>query len=443
MAKLEIASIQNAQMQAIAKKVDTNNDGMLKKEEFCLFSQEATQAGIDYKTISETLGLNAFQRWINDVDKVCTDGKDDGKLGFGETMESFGKGLAGLVKGAINHPIATAATIGVGAVAVALTGGAILPVMIAAGATLGAGMIGVGAYNAATAETDAEAKKAWETIGTGTFTVGASVLGAKSALNQANKAGVASAQGAKDMSIGKAFVQNFKSIPEALKVSKGNAITNVTGALAPNAGLTTTDMKGYIDSKGNVLKQKVIPEGTKYFSKDGVVTVDSKSVLIADKSGNLSHISYQDLLNQYGITENQIKGIPSERVADIIFKNVNIENVLKIHSKSAHMDAEISGANLFRRELQGGTELYIKAGLLKEKGVRMVYGFNSYNGGDPLVGYMINNNLYELPSKGFSSQNKTLVDYIFSQIETQQFPTPVTEEVLINKFEVVSHLYTR
>ncbi len=227
MAKLSIASIQDVQMQTIAKSVDTNNDGILKKEEFNLFAQEATKAGIDYQTISETLGLNGFQRWINDVDKVCTDGKDDGKLAFGEKMESFGKGLAGLVKGAINKPILTAATVVAGAGLVALTGGAILPVMIAAGATMGVGMIGVGAYKAAKADNDADAKRAWETIGTGTFTVGASLVGAKTSLNQANKAGVISAKGVKDMSAGKALVQNFKSVPEALKVSGLNAKGNI------------------------------------------------------------------------------------------------------------------------------------------------------------------------------------------------------------------------
>ena len=85
-------------------------------------------------------------------------------------MESFGKGLAGLAKQAMNHPIATAAAVGAGAVAVVATGGAILPVMVAAGAVAGTGMAGYGAYKAATAETDAEAKQAWETIGNGAFT---------------------------------------------------------------------------------------------------------------------------------------------------------------------------------------------------------------------------------------------------------------------------------
>ena len=442
---LEIASIQNEQLLSIAKNADVDKDGTLKKEEYSLFAQEATKAGIDYETISETLNFNGFQRWIHDVDKVCTDGQDDGKLSFGEKMESFGKGLAGMVKGVINHPIATAVSVGVGAAAVALTGGAILPVMIAAGATVGAGMIGVGAYKAATADTDAKAKQAWETIGTGTFAVGASALGAKSALNQASKAGVTSAQGAKDLSVGKALVQNFKSIPEALKVSKSNTITNLTGVLAPNGALTTADMKAYIDSEGNVLKQKVIPEGTKYIGSKGVVTVDSESVLIADKSGKLSHISYQEMLNKYGLTESHIKDMPSQKVADIIFKNLNQENVLTIDAKSMHADAMVSRGTLFAREMDGGINAYIKADLLKEKGVDLLYGYNNYNGNDPLLGYKVNGKIYEFPELecNMFNMHEKATDYILSQLEASEFSLPITEEALIAKAKCVDFLYSR
>lgn len=312
MAKLSIASIQDVQMQTIAKSVDTNNDGILKKEEFNLFAQEATKAGVDYKTISETLGLNGFQRWIHDVDKVCTDGQDDGKLAFGEKMESFGKGLAGLVKGAINKPILTAATVVAGAGLVALTGGAILPVMIAAGVTMGAGMIGVGAYKAAKADTDAEAKQAWETIGTGTFAIGASTLGAKSALNQANKAGVTSAQGAKDLSIGKALVQNFKSIPEAVKVSgmniKGNVLTLFTKIIHPHSNklqnahqfkIKTNDKPQIVNTNEQTTGSfKVVQEGTKIKTLEGIKTVQKGEVVGIDSSGNLYITTPKDIANK-------------------------------------------------------------------------------------------------------------------------------------------------
>ena len=167
MASLGILSIQNEQLQRIAKKVDINNDGVLKKEEFNLFAQEATKTGVDYQTISETLDLNGFQRWLYDVDKVCTDGKDDGKLSFGEKMESFGKGLGGIVKAAIKNPIATTATVAAGVALGALAG----PVVVAGiGLACGVGMLGVGAYKASKADNDGDAKQAWETIGTGVIT---------------------------------------------------------------------------------------------------------------------------------------------------------------------------------------------------------------------------------------------------------------------------------
>ena len=227
MADIQIASIKDTQIQTIAKSVDNNNDNILNDEEVSLFAQEATKAGIDYKTISETLDMNAFQRWVNDVDKVCTDGKDDGKLGFGETLESLGKGFAGIVKAAVNKPFITAGALAVATGLTALTGGAILPVMVAAGATIGTGMIGFGAYNAATAKTDTEAKQAWETIGTGAFSVASSAVAAKSALGQAYKVGVYSGKGANEMSTTKALAQCFKSTPEAIKV----ALTNAKDAL--------------------------------------------------------------------------------------------------------------------------------------------------------------------------------------------------------------------
>ena len=265
--------------------------------------------------IREKIGWDGLADWLDDKDKICTDGKDDGKLSFGETMESFGKGLAGLVKGAMNHPIATAVTVGVGAAAVALTGGAILPVMVAAGATIGTGMIGVGAYKAATADNDADAKRAWEIIGTGTFTAGASLVGAKTSLNQANKAGVISAKGAKDMSAGKALVQNFKSIPESLKQSclnsKGNIHTWLSAITGENViyqnsnkihnlkmkECTTYDQR-HPEAGFDIYEYTEVPAGTKIETYGTVKTVKEGELLF--KNGN----NYSLRTPQYGYTIN-------------------------------------------------------------------------------------------------------------------------------------------
>jgi hypothetical protein len=110
-----------------------------------------------------------FSDWLNNRDKVSTDGLDDGKISIGEKLKSFGKGLFCLLKAAITNPVLTGATILAGAGLSVLTGGAILPVFIAAGIASGVGMIGYGAYKAATAKTDGGAKQAWETMGSGTF----------------------------------------------------------------------------------------------------------------------------------------------------------------------------------------------------------------------------------------------------------------------------------
>ena len=269
--------------------------------------------------IREKIGWDGLADWLDDKDKICTDGKDDGKLSFGETMESFGKGLAGLVKGAMNHPIATAVTVGVGAAAVALTGGAILPVMVAAGATIGTGMIGVGAYKAATADNDADAKRAWEIIGTGTFTAGASLVGAKTSLNQANKAGVISAKGAKDMSAGKALVQNFKSIPESLKQSclnsKGNIHTWLSAITGENViyqnsnkihnlkmkECTTYDQR-HPEAGFDIYEYTEVPAGTKIETYGTVKTVKEGELLF--KNGN--NYSLRTPQNGYTINNNRI-----------------------------------------------------------------------------------------------------------------------------------------
>ena len=171
----------------------------------------------------------------------------------------------GIVKGVINHPIATAATIGVGAALTVATGGAALPVMVALGAGTGAFMIGKGAYDAATAETDAQAKAAWEGIGNGTFAVAASALGAKSSLKAASKAGVTSAQGAEDLNMAQATLRTFKTIPEALKVSgqnvKGNVLTWTTGNIHAHSN-KLQGAEGYMSKANDVQAYRFNPNGT-------------------------------------------------------------------------------------------------------------------------------------------------------------------------------------
>ena len=173
------------------------------------------------KQIAKVTGDTFITDWLQDKDKKCTDKKDDGKLSVLEVGGSLLKGLiGGIPKAIINHPVTSALAIGVGAAAVAVTGGAILPVLGAAGVITGVGMVGYGGYKAATAKTDGEAKQAFETIGLGVTTTVLSVASAEKTLNAASDAGVKSATVADDESCIDKTVQMFKSIPEALKVSK-------------------------------------------------------------------------------------------------------------------------------------------------------------------------------------------------------------------------------
>ena len=263
---VEIAKITDTRLNSIAKQADANKDNKLSGDEYQIFAQEASKQGYDYKTIGDTLDMNAFERWWFDVDKVSTDGKDDGKLSAGEKMESFGKGLAGIIKGIGKHPIATAVTVAAGVGLTVITGGAALPVMAAAGAAIGAGTIGYGAYKAATAETDAEAKQAWETMGNGTFALGASAVSAKPALNAASKAGVTSAKIAKDTNIAKATIQTFKTIPEALKMSalntKGNVLTWTTGTVHAHSNALQYGAEAYMSKANDVQAYRFNPNGT-------------------------------------------------------------------------------------------------------------------------------------------------------------------------------------
>ena len=185
--------------------------------------------------IAKLTGENDFTDWLQDKDKVCTDGKDDGKIGFWEGAKSLAKGLiGGIPKAMINHPITTAVTVGLGAAATVLTGGAILPVLGAIGVASGVGMAGYGTYKAATAKTDGEAKQALETLGMGVTTTVLSSASAGKALESAQSAGVKSAKVAEDANILTKTAQMFKAIPEALKVSGRNAKISLKNVYTSN-----------------------------------------------------------------------------------------------------------------------------------------------------------------------------------------------------------------
>ncbi len=167
---------------------------------------------------------------FNKVEKISD---NDGKISLKEKVINFGKGIIRPIKTMFSSPKNIALT-ALSAVAagglIALTGGAAAPVMVAAGLLGGAFQIGKGIYRQIKAKTDDEARQAWQDMGSGTFTVGVSALGAKSALKAAKVAN------AKDMSFGSAILKCIKDLPANLVngfKTASNKISSLFGIVKP------------------------------------------------------------------------------------------------------------------------------------------------------------------------------------------------------------------
>lgn len=124
---------------------------------------------------------------ISAANETCTDGKDDGKIGFwgalGNMAKGVGKTIVNGVKGMFtdkegNFSLGkTLLSIGTAALCIAVP--AVGVAACAIGAVAGGVQVAKGAIAASQAETDAEAKAAWQNIGGGVFSVATSVAGAK------------------------------------------------------------------------------------------------------------------------------------------------------------------------------------------------------------------------------------------------------------------------
>lgn len=123
----------------------------------------------------------------------CTDGKDDGKIGFWQSVKHFGKGILNFGKSLIGFDengkwsagkLLKNVAIGAGIAAVCvLTAGTAVPAIIAGvGVASAAGGLGKSIYQFATAKTDAQARAAAEGMGSNTVALAGSVVGAKAAM---------------------------------------------------------------------------------------------------------------------------------------------------------------------------------------------------------------------------------------------------------------------
>lgn len=240
--------------------------GMISAIKGTLILDELKQNNVLKQIKKEESEKSWFEEWLCDEDKVSTDGFDDGKISFEEAMKSFGKGLIGIVKSVIKHPIITLTTIGLGTAATIATGGAVMPVFVTAGTILGAGQLAYGIFSAANAQTDKDAKIAFETMGNATFSIASSALSAKSALNMASKAGVSSAKNFEELNTIESVIQCFKSSPEAIMQSganiKGNYLTLTTGTIHANSNALRKGQVEYMSNPNEAQAYRFNPFGS-------------------------------------------------------------------------------------------------------------------------------------------------------------------------------------
>ena len=125
-------------------------------------------------TTSSTNSTNSMTREEYLESRGCTDGKNDGKIGFfsaiGNIFKGAVKSVVNTVKDIVTNPVKLLGAVATAAICFLCppVGLALAGVGIATGA---AKMIG-GVANAMGAKTDAEAKAAWQQVGEGGFQFG-------------------------------------------------------------------------------------------------------------------------------------------------------------------------------------------------------------------------------------------------------------------------------
>lgn len=189
-----------------------------------------------YKTSFQSLINNSSkQNKVTPQQKLqlTEDTFDDGKISVKNGFKHFLKGIISPIQTLLSSPknllIGTSAILATVALCAAFP--PLLPVMVALGVTTGTFQILKGGYEAISAKTDKDTEMAWENIGSGTFTLGTSILGAKNSLKAAgiNKT--------ENLNIFQSVLKCFKEIPNSItksyKMAKnGTACLNLKNTIS-------------------------------------------------------------------------------------------------------------------------------------------------------------------------------------------------------------------
>lgn len=243
------------------------------------------------------------------AENSCTDGVNDGKISFGSKVANLAEGVwdmgVNAVKTAIKNPIQTA--LAIGACCIPVVGPFIGGAMAIGGIVNGVKQVGTAIQVANSATTDAEAKAAWENIGSGAGATALSAVALKgsagllksqgttaiSAYNGLKASGATTGQivtaGIKGMAQG--TMSNIAAVVKApFKAAEKmyDDYVNVSG----QSSLSWNGVKTYAGAKWNGIVQKVtgfIDD----FADDAGNAIDNRSV----KKGNDSALRDQEILD--------------------------------------------------------------------------------------------------------------------------------------------------
>jgi hypothetical protein len=166
--------------------------------------------------------------------KDPTDKSNDGKFSCWEAAKNFGKGLVSPVTSMFSSVKNFAIGAGMIAASTALifaTGGAVTPILIAAGVAMGGIQAGNATYKILTAKDGDDVEKAFFDAGAATSTIGLSVFGAKASLKQA---GIATEGMNAFSATVKCFTASRTSVVNSFNAFKTGAWrTNLANAVKP------------------------------------------------------------------------------------------------------------------------------------------------------------------------------------------------------------------
>ena len=308
-----------------------------------LQSSRANYTNGTSENISGTTASNSLERtgesdyFVSESGETCTDGKDDGKIGFfsavGNALKGVGKTIVNGVKGMFtdsegNFSLGkTLLSVGMAALCIAVPAVGVAACVV--GGVMGAAQVGKGIYNAATADTDAEAKEAWQNIGGGAVTVAGSVVGGKASLSAMKNASTATnglnslEKGASLTSKVKAFAADARSstvnnlskagssIRSGVTAAKESiaeqggvkqAAKNAASSLKDNAASVAQNLKDTAQStftkiKGQGIKQTIKNAGTSITELAKSLPAKGKQILTDLTDTNKS---YNQLVAEYG-----------------------------------------------------------------------------------------------------------------------------------------------